>query len=140
MELDKDLIQDKIAIIEKNLNFLSKYDKIDENEFKKSYKDIQAVKFSLFESIEACLDIASHIISVKGFKVPTSYSEMFLILSENNLIDLELSNNLSNMAKFRNLLIHSYNKIDNLKVLSYIKDNLNDIRSFIKIVLKLIKK
>ncbi len=136
MELDKELIQGKIDIIDRNLKFLDLYSKIDKKNFIDSYKDIQAVKYSLFEIIEACLDIASHIISVKGFERAESYSEMFLILGKERVIDSELAERLSGMAKFRNVLIHTYSKVDNLKVLEFVKNELKDIRQFIKKVLE----
>ena len=136
MELDKELIQGRIDIIDRNLKFLDLYSKIDKKNFIDSYKDIQAVKYSLFEIIEACLDIASHIISVKGFERAESYSEMFWILGTERVIDSELAERLSGMAKFRNVLIHTYSKVDNLKVLEFVKNELKDIRQFTKKVLE----
>jgi len=139
MQVDNDLIEGKIDIIEKNLEFLEQYKNKNINEFIKSYKDIQAAKFSLFEIIESCLDIASHIISTKGFERADNYSEMFEILGKHDIIDIGLSENLSDMARFRNLLIHRYNKVDNSKIFLYIKEELLYIKNFIKSVLKLIE-
>ena len=138
MELDKELIQGRIDIIDRNLKFLDLYQKIDQKNYLSSYKDIQAVKYSLFEIIEACLDIASHVISVKGFERAESYSEMFLILGKEKLIDSKLSQNLSEMAKFRNVLIHSYSKVDNLKVLDFVINELKDIKKFTKKILEFV--
>ena len=138
MPLDKNLIQGKIDIIDKNIEFLIEYHKTTPKEFLNSYKDIQAVKYSLFEAIEACIDIASHIIAMKGYERAESYSDMFEILGRKKVINSELTEKLSNMAKFRNLLVHSYAKVDNLKVLDYVKKELNDIKSFIKVILDLI--
>lgn len=138
MPLDKILIQGKIDIVDRNIKFLLDYLKVTPKEFLDSYKDIQAVKYSLFEAIEACIDIASHIIAVRGYERAESYSEMFEILGRKKIIDSELTEKLSNMAKFRNLLVHSYAKVDNLKVLNYVKKELNDIKSFISVVFDLL--
>ncbi|MHA1378395.1 MAG: type VII toxin-antitoxin system HepT family RNase toxin [Candidatus Helarchaeota archaeon] len=137
MKIDKILIGGKIDIIERNLKFLNDYKNVEKEKFTTSYKDIQAVKFSIFEIIEAFIDFASHIISTKGFERAESYSEMFEILGNNNMIDVNLSKKLSDMAKFRNFLIHSYNKIDNLKILDYISKDLKAIESFVMYVLKI---
>jgi len=91
MELDKESIQGRIDIIDRNLEFLNSYQKIDKKSYITSYKDVQAVKYSLFEIIEACIDIASHIISEKGFESAESYSEMFITLGRENIIDSELA-------------------------------------------------
>jgi uncharacterized protein YutE (UPF0331/DUF86 family) len=63
-----DVIEGKIDIITRNLEFLNDYRFVDEEEFLNSYKDVQAVKYSLveiMEAMESCIDIASHIISAK---------------------------------------------------------------------------
>ena len=139
MQIDKNLIQGKIDIIEKNLDFLREYNNINALEFLNNYKDIQAAKYSLFEIIEACIDIAAHIISAKGFERPESYAEMFEILGKKNILESNLSKNLSDMAKFRNFLVHSYAKVDNSKVLEFIKEDLIDVESFIKKILEILK-
>lgn len=59
MQVDKELIKSKIDVIEINLEFLKEYRDIDKKDFINNYKDIQAVKYSLFEIIECCIDIAS---------------------------------------------------------------------------------
>lgn len=139
MQIDKELIHGKIDIIERNITFLSSYKEKIEAEFLSNYKDIQAIKYSLFEIIEACIDIASHIISAKGFQRAESYAEMFEILGKNDIIETQLSEELSNMARFRNVLVHGYAKIDNSKVLVFTKEKLIDVENFIKAIIDLIK-
>ncbi len=137
MQLDKNLIEGKIDIIERNLDFLKKYKEMNDDDFINSYKDVQAVKYSLFEVIEACIDITSHIISVKGFERAESYAEMFEILGKKEIINSKLAKNLSEMAKFRNILVHGYARVDNFKVLKFIKEELEDIILFVKKILEL---
>ena len=139
MQIDKELVHGKIDIIERDITFLSTYKEKDESEFLSSYKDIQAIKYSLFEIIEASIDIASHIISAKGFQRAESYAEMFEILGKNDIIDTQLSKGLSNMARFRNVLVHGYAKIDNSKVLVFTKEKLIDVENFIKAIIELTK-
>lgn len=139
MRIDKIIIYGKIDIIERNIRFLREYKEKDESEILDSYKDLQAIKYSLFEIIEACIDIASHIISTKGFERAENYTEMFEILDKNSIIKTTLSKRLSNMARFRNILVHGYAKIDNSKVLLFVKEELKDIENFIQEILELIK-
>ncbi len=140
MQIDKIIIYGKIDIIERNIRFLREYKEKDEAEILGSYKDLQAIKYSLFEIIEACIDIASHIISTKGFERAENYAEMFEILDKNNIIRTTLSKKLSNMARFRNILVHGYAKIDNSKVLLFVKEELKDIENYIQEILETIKK
>lgn len=48
------------------------------------------------------------------------------MLYENGLIDEELRGRLHNMARFRNLLVHVYGKVDDKKVYEFLKTNLGD--------------
>jgi len=139
MRIDKIIIYGKIDIIERNIRFLREYKEKDESEILSSYKDLQAIKYSLFEIIEACIDIASHIISTKGFQRAENYAEMFEILDKNNIIRTTLSKKLSNIARFRNILVHGYAKIDDSKVIIFVKEELKDIENFIQEILEQIK-
>jgi len=139
MQIDKELIHGKIDIIERNITFLNTYKERIEVDILDSYKDIQAIKYSLFEIIEACINIASHIISGKAFQRAESYAEMFEILGKNDILKTQLSKKLSNMARFRNFLVHGYAKIDNSKVLVFAKEKLIDVENFIKAIIELTK-
>jgi uncharacterized protein YutE (UPF0331/DUF86 family) len=134
MEVDKDLIEGKVDIIQRNLNFLDEYKSANEEEFVSRYKDVQAVKYSLLEMIEACIDVASHIISTKGFERAESYAEI-QILGKMGVINPSLAEELSDMARFRNILVHGYAKVDNAKVLEIVKEELKDVEEFVKEIL-----
>ena len=62
--------------------------------------------------IETCLDIANHIIADGGMRIPTGYSDTFAILRENTVISSSLFKTMDSMAKFRNVIVHQYEKID----------------------------
>lgn len=44
------------------------------------------------------------------------------------------------MARFRNLLVHSYMKIDDRKVFAIMKKDVKDIKEFVRFVLKFMRK
>lgn len=134
--VENEIIEGKIDVIQRNLEFLEEYKNIDEDTFLNSYKDVQAVKYSLLEIIEACLDIASHIISARGFERAESYAEMFNILGRRGIISQELAEKLSDMARFRNLLVHGYGKVDNARVLEIVKTELSDVEEFVRQTLR----
>lgn len=132
MDVNRKVIEGKIDVIERNLRFLEQYKEMGLKEFEKSYKDVQAVKYSLLEIVESCVDISNHIISVKGYRRAEIYSEIFQILGEEKVISKELSEKMQNMAKFRNLLAHRYGEIENKKILEILKKNLKDVKEFEK--------
>lgn len=86
------------------------------------------------------MDIANHIISERGYRRPETYSEIFQILGEEKVLSPELSENMQNMAKFRNLLVHRYGEIENRKVLEIVKKNLKEVKEIEKEIEKNIPK
>jgi len=130
MSLDREIIEGKFDIVDRNLRFLKEIRTLSSDQFVESYRDIQAAKYSLLEIMEACIDIANYIISVKGFTRAEEYSEMFKVLKEEGVIGKELATKLEDMARFRNLLVHRYGEVDNRRVLEIIKHNLKDIEEF----------
>ncbi|MEA2089707.1 MAG: DUF86 domain-containing protein [Thermoproteota archaeon] len=132
MNVEKEIIEGKFDIIDRNLRFLEEIKNFSPEQFIDSYKDVQAAKYSLLEIMEACIDIANYLISVKGFRRAEEYSEMFKVLREEGVIEKTVANKLKDMARFRNLLVHRYGEIDNRRVLEIIKQNLKDIQEFEK--------
>ena len=136
MKIEQDVIAAKLDIIERNLEFLDEFRGMDYEEFVGSYKNVQSAKYSLLEIIECCIDIASHIIAVKGMGRAEGYREMFGLLGEQNVIEKALGERLGDMAGFRNLLVHRYGDVDNELVLAMIESELGDVVEFERAVVR----
>jgi uncharacterized protein YutE (UPF0331/DUF86 family) len=83
-------------------------------------------------AVEACIDISNHIIAKEHIGVPESYSDCFKILRDRGIISKELSEKLINMAKFRNLLVHLYWKVNDEKIYEILQYELVDFDEFIE--------
>jgi len=59
-------------------------------------------------AIQACVDIGSHIISDEGWGVAGSFSEIFYILQQKEVISHALADKMVAMVGFRNILVHEY--------------------------------
>ncbi|MBE8540171.1 DUF86 domain-containing protein [Geoglobus acetivorans] len=90
-----------------------------------------AAKYKLLVAIEAAISICNHIAVRVAKEVPGSYSECFIILGRSGVISEELAKKLAEMAKFRNMLVHVYWKIDDRKVYEIIGRDLSDLDRFI---------
>ncbi len=133
--IDRDVINAKIDLIEQNLRLIEELRMQGFKTFSKSFRDVQAGKHSLQESIEACLDIGSHIIAEKGFRRPDDYRDIFSILGDEGVIDHKLSEKLQEMAQFRNVLVHRYSEIDTKRIFIIMSEDIEDIQEFIKKIL-----
>lgn len=127
-------ITDKFGQLDEFLVILDGITRITLESFLKDKLLIGGAKYYLQVSIECCLDIANHIIAAKGFRAPRDYADSFKVLEENAVLDEDLGMKLRQMAKFRNRLVHLYGEIDDAYVYAFIKQDLQDILEFKKVV------
>jgi hypothetical protein len=55
-------------------------------EYSSNWKTQRIVEKTLQMIIESCVDVAGHIISDQGFRIPKSYSDTFTVLHENGIL------------------------------------------------------
>jgi uncharacterized protein YutE (UPF0331/DUF86 family) len=126
----------KIAQLDLYLGQVREFSKISLGAYRKDWKTQRIVERTLQILIELCIDIAHHIISDEGMRLPEGYADTFGVLMENRLIDKKLFSVLTKMAKFRNVVVHQYEKIDPAIVVSILHRNLEDFERFKRAVLK----
>ena len=136
--ISNEVINAMIDLIDENIGLIEEIRSQGYESFSNSFRDIQAAKHALQESIEACLDIGSHIIAEKGFRRAEDYKDIYKVLEEEGVIDPVLSSKLQEMAQFRNLLVHKYGKIDTRRVFVIMSEDMRDIQDFVKMILKYI--
>ena len=130
MGVDKERILLLIGEIEKSVSILKEFALEEKQKLIQDEKSMGSIKYYLIIAIEACIDISNHIVAKEHLGVPESYSDCFKMLGNKGIISRELSNKLIKMAKFRNLLVHLYWKIDDEKVYEVIQSELNDFDEF----------
>ncbi|WP_042701861.1 type VII toxin-antitoxin system HepT family RNase toxin [Thermococcus sp. PK] len=138
MEYDKDKITKLMLEAENSLQNLNELSNLPEEEFLKNKHYIASAKYNLLITIEACIDIAYHIISKNRMRLPRDYADSFKVLVENNVISEDLSKRLMLMARFRNRLVHIYWDVDDRMVYHYIKENISDVEEFLKRIRELL--
>lgn len=134
--VDKLLLGRKIAQVDTYLGQIKEFAKISVNAYKNDWKTQRIVERTLQMLIELCMDIANHLISDKGMRLPTGYADTFGVLMENKVISKNLFKTMAKMAKFRNVVVHQYEKIDPVIVVSILHKNLNDFEKYKKAIIK----
>ncbi len=132
--LNLDLITTRLKEIQVGVTRLKKYKKIAEGDFLSSYEGIAASKYELIVIIEAASIICNHISVRKGDRIPETYADCYKILEELKIIEKELCKRLQMMARFRNLLVHRYHKIDDKRVYQTLKTQVEDLSQFIEAI------
>ena len=137
--LDKNLILRKLSELEDYQSQLEEYENISVNAYNNDWKVQRIIERTLQLMIEICVDISHHIISARKYRIPTSYADTFLVLFEQQVFDETLLDRLQQMAKFRNILVHNYEKVDPEIVIPLLKHNLNDFTLFRNSILEILK-
>jgi len=84
----------------------------------------------LLIAVEAALAVCFHVSAKRLHQVPGKYAGCFSSLERAGLIPPDLSSRLQQMARFRNLLVHVYWKIDYDQVYGIMTTRLDDLRTF----------
>jgi len=124
--VDKLLLGRKLADMEVYLKQVKEFSGISVAAYKKDWKTQRIVERSLQILIELCIDIANHIISDREMRLPTGYADAFKVLMENGIISRGLFTTMEKMAKFRNIIVHQYEKVDPAIVVTILHKNLKD--------------
>ena len=132
---------DKAVVLRKLSELGTYYGQIKEfadiiiDNYKNDWKTQRIVERTLQIMIETCTDIASHIISDRGMRPPTTYADTFRVLLENNIINSEMFATMEKMAKFRNVVVHQYEEVDAEIVFVILKRHLKDFDRFRDVIL-----
>jgi uncharacterized protein YutE (UPF0331/DUF86 family) len=137
--VDKILVLRKLSELDQYLLQINEYSDITISEYSGDWKTQRVVDRTLQMMIETCLDISGHIISDEEYRVPENYADMFKVLQENSIINETLLDALIKMAKFRNIVVHHYDKIDAAIVISILSRNLEDFNHFKNAIVSYLK-
>lgn len=115
---------------------LETYATLDPEEYMAVPERIHASRYLLITAIEDALAAANHIIAAEGLRAPADYADAFRSLSEADVLDGELARRLEGMARFRNLLVHVYARVDDRRVHGFLRKDVEDLDRFIARVLE----
>lgn len=124
---DIELVEKKLAFIDTCLEDLRK------SAPERLQDDLREQRFVLYTlqiAIQAALDVASHIVSDGRLGEPNTNAELFALLQRASILPVELAVKLSQMAGFRNLVVHAYAEVDMKLVARILSDNLADLSSY----------
>ncbi|MBW1697354.1 MAG: DUF86 domain-containing protein [Deltaproteobacteria bacterium] len=138
MKLNSEIVRTRCQEIKESITRLEEIRKEGKTRFLEN-QDLQDIAcYRLLVAIEAALNLCYHIAAKQLRKVPDEYAQCFQLLEEARIIPSHLSENLQRMARFRNLLVHMYWKIDYEQVFVIVHKDLEDLNQFTKIMAELI--
>lgn len=136
--VDKILILRKLSELSEYMDQIEEYRSLTVDTYASDWKTQRVVERTLQVMIEVCVDISGHIVSDSGYRVPKTYADSFRVLYENKVINEELCRKMESMAKFRNVVVHQYDKVDVRIVVGILQKHLSDFSDYKEAVLAFI--
>lgn len=138
--LDLDIVRKKLEVIEDEINFLKEIQKLNINEFQRDLRNLKSTCRSLQNAIQALIDLGNHIISSLNLGKPEIYEDIPILLFENKVITKSFKEKFIYMIKFRNFLVHEYDRVNPLRIYKILKENIDDIESGMKFIKNFVDK
>jgi uncharacterized protein YutE (UPF0331/DUF86 family) len=128
--IENDVIQSKLRQLQEYLEDLAEYRDITLSNYMASKKDQRFVERTLHLACECCIDIAAHLVSRKALRAPKDNKDLFSVLHENGIITAPVGASMTKMAKFRNIVVHDYTRIDPEIVIGILRRDVDDLKKF----------
>ena len=137
--VDETLILRKLGELDEYCRQIKEYSKITVIQYSGDWKVQRIIERTMQMMIETCVDIAGHIISDKGYRIPKSYADTFRVLHEEQILTGKLFAALEKMAKFRNVVVHHYDKVDAEIVVGILRRDLKDFTGYRDAIVNFLK-
>jgi uncharacterized protein YutE (UPF0331/DUF86 family) len=138
--VDEMLILRKLSELDEYYQQIKEFKTSSVADYAGSWKAQRIVERTLQMMLESCVDIAGHIISDQGFRIPKNYADTFSVLHENSILVDRLHLSLKKMAQFRNIIVHQYDKIDSEIVIGILQRDINDFIAYKEAIINYLKK
>ncbi|MGB9613603.1 MAG: type VII toxin-antitoxin system HepT family RNase toxin, partial [Candidatus Margulisiibacteriota bacterium] len=130
--MDRRKIMEQIKIIEDDLKKLKEKSDLSLEQYLQDEDSQDVVERRFQTSIESCINIGNHLISQLDLKMPEDYASVFYRLTSAKVIDRRLADEMADLARFRNALVHLYWRIDHKDVYRKMKKRISIIKRFLK--------
>jgi len=124
--IDAEVVTRLIAEMEQAVAKLRSLAALSQDKFLVDSNFYDAAKYNLIVAVEALIDLCNHIIVQEKLGKPEEYADVLRIIGAKLSLDADFIIKLEKMAKFRNLIVHLYWKVDNSEVYNILKNNLDD--------------
>jgi uncharacterized protein YutE (UPF0331/DUF86 family) len=133
--VDRDKIEGLIRHLRQYLVYLHQTASLTPTTYLTDPHAIGSARYYLVVAIEACLDIAGHVIASEGLRAPRDYKDTFRVLNEAGILPDDLVTTMQSLAGLRNLLVHVYWDVDDAMIYEGLRSELDDFEHFVAHVL-----
>lgn len=136
----KEVIVSKLGYIQKYLTQLEPLLEDSEEEISKNTERLRAVERLIQLIVDAAVDINTAIIQYENLQASEDYEGTFSIIEKTGAISSELAKDISPSVGLRNRLVHDYEKLEPIKMVHAVKNNIDQYHSYVKSIFEYIEK
>lgn len=133
--MQDEIINNKIDSIKNCLNRVREEYANAADHFLTNYTLQDVIVLNLQRAVQTVLDIAAHIVRVKGLRLPKESKDLFVSLCDGKLISEKVRDRMIAMVGFRNIAVHEYKKLDMNVVKKIVQSHLEDFENFVTEIL-----
>lgn len=126
LDFDRDIVVGKLSNLREALARIEEVERKDVESWMR--EDLYALY--LQRAVEACIDLAHHLVAANDWPTPKSAADAFATLCERGLFDESFEETLVSMAGFRNIAVHAYGDLDAEIVRDIAANHIDDLREF----------
>jgi len=132
-----DVAVNKVAIIERCVARVRAVHDGDDSTIESDQTKQDSIILNIQRACEAAIDLGMHVVRRRRLGIPQDSRDAFALLEGAGIIDGGLSARLQRMVGFRNIAIHDYRELDLRIVKAVVRDRLDDLLEFTRLMLAL---
>ncbi len=125
-----DIVLNKAEIIERALARVHAVYVRHQQDLEQAFDAQDVIVLNLQRACEAAIDLAMHIIRIRGLGLPKDSKSAFDLLESAQEISTLLADHLKKMIGFRNIAVHDYRALDWAIVRSIVETHCDDLAVF----------
>lgn len=138
-EIDRDRVTELLRLINEDVQALREKARVSKQVYVRS-RDLQAiVERRLQTATEGAISIGNHLVARLGLRAPQDYADLFRVLGQAQVLPWPLAEQMMDMARFRNLLVHVYWAIDHERVYDGLPGRIASLQEFAQQVARWLK-
>jgi len=128
------VLENRISAVRRYLKLVARYRPYSREQIESNVDIRGAVERYLYLAIQAAIHLAEAFIAYKELRKPSTFSECFHVLNENETVPAELTQRLVKMVCFRDIVVHDYEDMNYDIVYDILQNRVNDIAGFVEII------
>lgn len=133
-------ISTRLDFIQDELRDLGEYYAMTYDIYRQNKKSRREVERLIENIMNAVIDVAKILLAGEGSRIPSSYRDIFIKLSDLGMVDKEMATTLAENARARNILAHEYLDLNWEVVRKFLGEGHLKVKEFFDLTDKMIQK